>query len=69
MLAYWPELIGIAAVCATLYAAHAKTIVNKAVELSGHSAVQEFAEHANATLRQDPDVVEFGSSWLERRRR
>jgi hypothetical protein len=27
MLAYWPELIGIAAACATLYAAHAKTIV------------------------------------------
>jgi enoyl-CoA hydratase len=39
--------------------AHAKTVVNESVELAGHTALQAFAEHANAAARQDPEIALF----------
>jgi len=45
--------------------AQSKAIINQSVELMCRSALQSFAEHANATARRDPQLAIFGEVLRE----
>lgn len=58
--------------------AQSKAVINEQIELAGRAALQQFAEHANAVARRDPEVATFGEimqregraaaiAWRERR--